>query len=316
MTHEDVGVVLDVVASTLQLDTMQVYALIDPGASLSFVAYRIVNNLHVLSSKLGVGVMVSTPLEENIHIDDVYRGVKLYIGGLDLRVDLMSLELYDFDLILGMDWLSKHKAQVDCFTKTVTVQGIGDKRVVFKGERKVIPSCVILVLVAGKLLRKGCSAWLAHVRELEKGSIDLASITVVREFRDVFPEGLPRLPPVREIEVSIETIPGISPIAQSPHRMAHMELAELKVQLQELLDKGLIRPNNLPWGAPVLFVKKKDGTLCLCINYHQLNKVMVKNKYPLRRIDELFDQLKGVRVFSKIDLRSGYHHLRIKEQDI
>jgi hypothetical protein len=94
------------------------------------------NNLHVLSSKLGVGVTVSTPLGENIHIDDIYRGVKLYIGGLELRVDLMPLELYDFELILGMDWLSKHKAQVDCFTKTVTIQGIGDKRIVFKGKEK------------------------------------------------------------------------------------------------------------------------------------------------------------------------------------
>jgi hypothetical protein len=180
---------------------MQVYALIDPGASHSFVAYRIVNNLHVLSSKLGAGVTVSTPLGENIHIDDIYRGVKLYIGGLGLRVDLMPLELYDFDLILGMDWLSKHKPQMDCFTKTMTIQGIGDKKVVFKGERKIIPSCVISVLVAGKLPRKGCSTLLAHVRELEKGSIDLASIPVVREFRDVFQEEVPGLPPVREIEV-------------------------------------------------------------------------------------------------------------------
>jgi hypothetical protein len=103
MTYEDVGAVLDMVAGTLQLDTIQVYALIDPGASHSFVSYRIVNNLHVLSSNLGVGVTVNTPLGENIHIDDIYKGVKLYIGGLELRVDLMPLELYDFDVILGMD---------------------------------------------------------------------------------------------------------------------------------------------------------------------------------------------------------------------
>nr|XP_034908137.1 uncharacterized protein LOC118044086 [Populus alba] len=235
MTHEDVGAVPDVVAGTLQLDTIQVYALFDPGASHSFISYRIVNNLRMLSSNLGIGVTVSTPMGENIHIDDIDRGVKLYIGGLELRIDLMPLELYDFDVILGMDWLSKHKAQVDCFTKTVTIKGIGDKRVVFKRERKVIPSCVISVLVARKLMRKGCSAWLAHVRESGKGSIDLASIPVVREFRDVFPEELPGLPPIREIEVSIETIPGVSPIAQSPYRMAPMELAELKVQLQELI---------------------------------------------------------------------------------
>jgi hypothetical protein len=126
MTYEDVEAVPDVVADTLQLDTMQVYALIDFRASHSFVAYRIVNNLHVLFNKLDVGVMVSTPLRENIHIDDIYRGVKLYVEGLELRVDLMPLELYDFDLIQGMDWLSKHKAQVDCFTKTMTIQGIGD----------------------------------------------------------------------------------------------------------------------------------------------------------------------------------------------
>jgi hypothetical protein len=173
-----------------------------------------------------------------------------------------------------------------------------------------------LSLGARKLLRNGCSTWLAHVRELEKGSIYLTSIPVVREFRDVFPEELPRLPPVREIEVSIETIPGVSPIAQSPYRMTPMKLAELKVQLQKLLDKGFIQPSNSPWEAPVLFVKKKDGTLCLCIDYRQLNKVTVKNRYPLSQIDDLFDQLKGARVFSKIDLRSGYHQLRIKEQDI
>jgi len=187
---------------------------------------------------------------------------------------------------------------------------------VFKGERKIIPSCVISVLVARKLLRKGCSAWLAHVKELEKGSIDLTSIPIVREFRDVFPEELPELPPVREIEVFIETILGVSPIAQSPYRMTPIELAELKFQLQELLDKGFIRPSNSPLGALVLFVKKKDGTLRLCIDYRQLNKVTVKNKYPLPRIDDLFDQLKGAKVFSKIDLSTGYYQLRIKEQDI
>jgi hypothetical protein len=138
------------------------------------------------------------------------------------------------------------------------------------------------------------------VRELKKGSIELTIIFIVKEFPDVFPEELPGLPPIREIKVSIETLPGVNPIAQSLYRMAPIELAELNIQLQELLDKGFIRPSNSPWGALVLFVKKKDGTFRLCIDYHQLNKVTVKKKYPLPRIDDLFDQLKGARVFSKI----------------
>jgi len=105
------------------------------------------------------------------------------------------------------------------------------------------------VMTTKKLIRKGCSAWLSYVRELKKGSIELTNISIVKEFPDVFPEELPRLPPIREIEVSIETLPGVSPIAQSPYRMAPIKPAELKIQLQELLDKGFIRPSNSPWGA-------------------------------------------------------------------
>ena len=316
MSQEDLGAMLDVIAGTLQLSLIQVYALIDPGASHSFVSHRITRNLNVLPSRLNVGMVVSTPLGKNINIDEVYKGVILNIEGAELRADLMPLALDDFDLILGMDWLSRHRARVDCFTKTVNLQDVSGKRVVFRGEMRVIPNSIISVMTAGKLIRKGSPAWLSHVRELKKGSIELTNIPIVKEFPDVFPEELPGLPPIREIEVSIETLPGVNPIAQSPYRMAPIELAELKIQLQELLDKGFIRPSNSPWGAPVLFVKKKDGTFRLCIDYRQLNKVTVKNKYPLPRIDDLFDQLKGARVFSKIDLRSGYHQLRIREHDI
>ena len=141
-------------------------------------------------------------------------------------------------------------------------------------------------------------------------------IPAVSEFPDVFPEELPGLPPDREIEFTIEVAPGVAPVSIPPYRMAPLELQELKKQLQELLDKGLIRPSVSPWGAPVLFVKKKDGTLRLCIDYRKLNQVTVKNKYPLPRIDDLFDQLQGAGIFSKIDLRSGYHQLKIAEQDI
>lgn len=144
----------------------------------------------------------------------------------------------------------------------------------------------------------------------------LEDIPVVQDFSDVFSDDLHGLPPNREIEFSIDLIPGTAPISQPPYRMAPKELKELKTQLQELVDKGYIRLSVSPWGAPVLFVKKKDGTLRLCINYRQLNKVPISNKYSLPRIDDLFDQLKGTSVFSKVDLRSGYHQLKIKEADV
>ena len=139
---------------------------------------------------------------------------------------------------------------------------------------------------------------------------------MVGEFEDVFPDELSGLPPHREIEFGIELFPGTSPISMAPYQMAPAEMKELRRQLQELADKGYIRNSTSPWGAPVLFAKKHDGTLRLCVDYRQLNRVTVKNKYPLPRIDELFDQLGGSRYFSKIDLRSGYHQLRIKEEDI
>ena len=129
----------------------------------------------------------------------------------------------------------------------------------------------------------------------------------------MFPEELLGLPPQREIEFAIDIVPGATPASITPYRMAPVELKELKLQLQELLEKGFIRPSVSPWGAPVLFVKKKDGTLRLCVDYRQLNKLTIKNKYLLPRIDDLFDQLKGASIFLKIDLRSGYHQLRIKD---
>ena len=154
-------------------------------------------------------------------------------------------------------------------------------------------------MTARKMIKKRCDAYLALVMETKRVGIRLSGISVVRESPDVFPDELSGVPPEREVEVTIDILPGTSPIAQSPYRMAPAELAELKVQLQELLDKGFIRPSNSPWGAPVLFVKKKDETLRLYIDYRQLNRVTIKNKYPLPRIDDLFDQLKGLECSKK-----------------
>jgi hypothetical protein len=144
---------------------------------------------------------------------------------------------------------------------------------------------------------------------------NLEDHAVLEDFEDVFKEVL-GLPPKRDIDFSINLMPGVAPVSKTPYRMSTPELKELQMQLEELLKKGYICPSVSPWGAPVLFMKKKDGTLRLCIDFRQLNKVTVKNKYPLPRIDDLFDQLKDAKIFSKIDLRSGYHQVRIKEEDI
>jgi hypothetical protein len=147
-------------------------------------------------------------------------------------------------------------------------------------------------------------------------TIKLEDIPVVCEYPDVFPDDLPGMPPDRDVEFVIELQPGTAPISKRPYRMPPKELTELKIQLQELLDKGYIRPCSSPWGSPALFVKKKDGSLRMCVDYRPLNAVTIKNKYPLPRIDVLFDQLAGAKVFSKIDLRSAYHQIKIRASDI
>ena len=166
------------------------------------------------------------------------------------------------------------------------------------------------------MLHKGCQGYLTYVVETGKEGTLVDEIPVVREFPDVFPDDIARLPPEKEVEFTIDLISRTEPISIPPYKMAPAELRELKAQLEELLSKGFIRPSISPWGAPVLFVKNKDESLRLCIDYRQLNKVTIRNQYPLPRIDELFDQLQGSRVYSKIDLRSGYHRLRVQESDV
>ena len=168
-----------------------------------------------------------------------------------------------------------------------------------------------------KLCRKGCQLYAAHILEATGDETPrLEDYQVLQEFKDVFPDEIPRLSPKRGIYFTIEILPGAAPVSKTTSRMSTPEMLELKMKLQELLGKKYIRPSVSPWGAPVLFVKKKDGTLRLCIDYKQLNKVTVKSKYPLPRIDDLFNQMRGAKVFSKIDLRSCYHQVRIKDEYI
>ncbi|KAI3692424.1 hypothetical protein L6452_32239 [Arctium lappa] len=175
---------------------------------------------------------------------------------------------------------------------------------------------IISSLKARKSLSKGCASYLAYVIGAKFDKKMVEDVDVVREYPDVFSEDLPGLPPERQVEFHVDLTPGAAPIARAPYRLSPTEMQEMMTQLQELLEKGFIRPSSSPWGAPVLFVKKKDGSMRMCIDYRELNKVTVKNKYPLPQIDDFFDQLQGAGCFSKIDLRFGYHQVRVKESDI
>ena len=188
--------------------------------------------------------------------------------------------------------------------------------VIIQGIRSSIMSKVISAMQARRFIRKGYEAFLALILGSKRGQVDVEKIPIVREFADVFPEELLGIPLEREVDLSIEIVPGTTLVSRAPYMMAPAELKELKVQLQELLDKGFVRPSVSRWGAPVLFMKKKDGTLRMCIDYWQINKVTVKNNHSLSRIEDLFYQLKGAGVFSKIDLRSGYYQLRVKDVDV
>ena len=237
------------------------------------------------------------------------RGCELEISRTLLTVDLRIMDMSEFDVILGMDWLIAYKIVIDCERRRVTAYTQDSTCVVFQGGKQdILPQTVYESKCQGQL-----ASWLAILTLEDEVRPDLDLPRVVCEYVDVFPDELPGLPPHRDVDFGIELHPGTTPISMTSHRMAPVELQELRVQLQELLDKGFIRPSTSPWGASVLGAKEKDKTLQLCIDCRQLNRVRIKNRYPLPRIDDLFDQLRGARVYSKIDLRTGYHQLRVRD---
>ncbi|RVX22738.1 Retrovirus-related Pol polyprotein from transposon 17.6 [Vitis vinifera] len=315
MTHRDAQATSDVVTCTLRIHTLFARVLIDPGSTHSFVSVSFAGLLGLPVASMDFDLIVATPMGDSVVASRMLRNCIVMIGYREMPVDLVLLDLQDFDVILGMDWLASYHASVDCFEKRVTFSIPGQPKFSFEGKHVDRPLRMISALRASSLLKKGCQGFLASVMSNES-DLKLEDIPIVKEYPDVFPEDLPGLPPEREVEFTIDLVPGTGPMSKAPYRMAPVELKELKVQLQELLDKGFIRPSVSPWGAPVLFVKKKDGSMRLCIDYRELNKVTVRNKYPLPRIDDLFDQLQGACVFSKIDLRSGYHQLRVRGEDV
>ncbi|KAL2248214.1 UNVERIFIED_CONTAM: Retrovirus-related Pol polyprotein from transposon opus [Sesamum indicum] len=316
ITREEAPASNDVISGTILLSDIMAYVLIDPGSTHSYISSEFASKIPGENSPLGCNLMVYLPVGGGVVVNSVRKGSLVGIGDVNLPVDLIVLDLKEFDMILGMDWLAQHKAIVDCYKKEVMIECSGESKVILVGDRQVVPVCVISAMEVRRLMLEGCEAYLAHVVDTEKVNPALEEIPVVRDFPEVFPDDLPGLPPHREVDFAIETLPGVAPISIAPYRMAPVELQELKKQIEELLGKGFIRPSTSPWGAPVLSVKKKDGSMRLCVDYRQINRVTVRNKYPLPRIDDLLDQLKGATIFSKIDLRSGYWQLRIAENDI
>ena len=255
---------------------------------------------------------MNSPLGITARIGTMCRGCELEISGTLLTVDLRIMDMSKFDVILRMDWLTAYTVVIDCERRRVTAYTQDGNRMVFQGG-------TIMTFCPGQYTSpsvRTVSGLASEPYPRGRGEVRLRSTSSSVRVCGCFPDELPGLPPHRAVDFGIGLHPGISPISMTPHRMAPVELQELRVQLKELLDKRFIRPSTSPWGAPVLFAKKKGKILRLCIDYRQLNRVTIKNRYPLPRIDGLFDQLRGVRVYSKIDLRTGYHQLRVRETDI
>ncbi|GJV66061.1 putative reverse transcriptase domain-containing protein [Tanacetum coccineum] len=302
----------NVVTGTFLLNDRYASMLFDSGADRSFVSTTFSALLDVIPSTLDVSYAVELADGRVVETNTMLRGCTLGLLGHPFNIDLMPIELGSFDVIIGIDWLANHHALIVCDEKIMRIP-YGNEVLIVQGDRsgegKKSKLSIISYTKTQKYIKKGCQTFLAQEKRLE-------DVPIVRDFPEVFPEDLPGLPPTRQVEFQIDLVPGAATVARAPYRLAPSELQELSTQLQEISDKGFIRPSSPPWGALVLFVKKKDGSFRMCIDYHELNKLTVKNRYQLSRINDLFNQLQGSRVYYKIDLRFGYHQLRVREEDI
>ncbi|GJY38352.1 putative reverse transcriptase domain-containing protein [Tanacetum coccineum] len=277
----------NVVTGTFLLNNRYASVLFYSGSARSFMNTRFSSMLDIDPVKINASYEVELADGRVVSKNTVLKGCTLNLVNHHFEIDLIPIETGMFDVIIGMDWLVKRDAIIVCGEKVVRIP-YGNKTLTVESDKGMSRLKVISCIKARKYIERGCHLFLAHVTEKKPKEKRLEDMPVICNFPEVFPDDLPGLPPSRE----------------------------LSVQLQELLEKVFIHPSSLPWGAPVLFVKKKDGSFRMCIDYRELKKLTVKNRYPLPRINDLFDQLQGSSVYSKIDLRSGYHQLCIKEEDI
>ncbi|GJZ33032.1 putative reverse transcriptase domain-containing protein [Tanacetum coccineum] len=271
------------VTGTFLLNNRYAFILFDTGADRSFMSTAFSSLINIVPTALDHDYDVELADGKIIGVNTIIQGCTLNFLNHPFNIDLILVELGSFDVIIGIDWLVKYHAVIVCDEKII--------RIPFGNE--------ILIKAEDKSEEKR-----------------LEDVPIVRDFPEVFPDDFLGILPTRQVEFQIDLIPGVAPVARAPYRLAPSEMKELSDQLHELSNKGFIRPSSSPWGAPALFVKKKDGSFWMCIDYRELNKLTVKNRYPLLRIDDLFDQLQGSSVYSKIDLRSGYYQLRVREEDI
>ncbi|GJV12920.1 putative reverse transcriptase domain-containing protein [Tanacetum coccineum] len=264
----------NVVTGTFLLNNRCASILFDTGADRSFVSTQFSTLINIAPTTLDHGYNVELADGRIIWVNTVLLGCTLNFLNHPFHVDLMPVEMGTYDVIIGMDWLTKYQAIIDCAKKIVRIP-FGSEILIFHGDgsrnkcgtRLNIISCT----KAQKYLLQGCHVFLAHITIKETGDKSkkkqLQDVPIVKNFPEVFPEDLPGLPHTRQVEFHIDLVPGVAPVARAPYRLAPSEMKELADQLQELSDKGFIRPSSSPWGAPVLFVKKKDGSLRMCIDY-------------------------------------------------
>ncbi|GJR19110.1 putative reverse transcriptase domain-containing protein [Tanacetum coccineum] len=305
----------NVVTGMFLLNQHLARVLFDSGADKSFISTSLASMLNIPPITIDTFYDIEMADGNLVSTNTVIQGCTLTLLNQSFEIDLMPIKLGSFDVVIGMDWLSKYHAKILCDEKVVHIP-IDNETLIIRGDRSKTRLSLISCIKTNRYISRGCQVFVAQVMKKKSDEKRLEDIPVVREFPEVFPEDLPGLPPIRQVEFQIDLIPEAAPIARAPYRLAPSEMQELSNQLQELSDRGFIRPSTSPWGAPVLFVKKKDRSFRMCIDYQELNKLTVKNRYPLPRIDDLFDQLQGLSVYSKIDLRSGYHQLRVRDEDI
>ncbi|GJS12810.1 putative reverse transcriptase domain-containing protein [Tanacetum coccineum] len=309
--HQD----LNVVTGMFLLNQHLARVLFDSGADKSFVSISLASMLNIPPITIDTFYNIEMADGNLVSTNTVIQGCTLTLLNQPFKIDLMPIKLGSFDVIIGMDWLSKYHARIICDGKVIHIP-INGETLIIRGDQSKTRLSLISCIKTKRYISRGCQVFVIQVMEKKSDEKRLEDIPVVREFLEVFPEDLPGLPPVRQVEFQIDLIPGTTPVARAPYRLAPSKMQELSNQLQELSNRGFIRPSTSPWGAPVLFVKKKYGSFRMCIDYRELNKLAIKNRYPLPRIDDLFDKLQGSSVYSKIDLRSGYHQLRVRDEDI